>query len=109
MASISNIYIDQGSSFSSNIDMTNDDGSAFDLNGYSGAGQIRTAYLAEAAVDFAITLDIVNSRIVFSLTKEQTSGMKAGRYVYDIVISNIDGKATRVVEGILVINPSVTR
>ena len=109
MASISNLYIDQGTAFSSSIDMTNDDGTPFNLTGYTCQGQIRTSYIAEEAIDFAITLDITNSKLNFSLTKLQTAAMKAGRYVYDIMIDNNSGNAVRVVEGILVINPGVTR
>jgi hypothetical protein len=38
----------------------------------------------------------------------QTSAIKAGRYVYDIEITG-DGETLRVLEGIVVINPEVTK
>ena len=47
--------------------------------------------------------------IVIALTAAQTSVLKEGRYVYDVMlISNTDGKVYRVVEGMALVNPGVT-
>ena len=47
--------------------------------------------------------------VEISLTPEQTSALKAGRYVYDVEISSGGGVKTRVVEGIVTVNPGITR
>ena len=44
MASISNIFIDQGTDFSITVDVTQADGAALNLTGYSAAAQIRKTY-----------------------------------------------------------------
>ena len=46
--------------------------------------------------------------ISLSLTHEQTSALKAGRYVYDIVLTSGDSKTT-VVEGSVLVREGVTR
>jgi hypothetical protein len=44
------------------------------------------------------------------MTPANTANLKAGRYVYDLLITNnSDGIKTRVVEGIVVVTPSATR
>jgi hypothetical protein len=44
------------------------------------------------------------------MTSANTANLKAGRYVYDLLITNNSGGIkTRVVEGIVVVTPSATR
>lgn len=109
MASIANLYIDQGTNFSSIINVNNDDGSAFDLTGYTVKAQIRKTYSSATAVDFAATVPNPGE-IQIALDNSVTVAMKAGRYVYDVIISNASLSNTlRVAEGILTINPGVSR
>jgi hypothetical protein len=44
MAIIANIYIDQGTDFSITVDVTNADGTALNLSGYTAAAQMRKTY-----------------------------------------------------------------
>lgn len=109
MAVYSNLTVDQGASFSANIDVTDSDGDALNLDGYSIAGQIRKTYSSTTAIDF--TASIVNASagvVQISLSATQTNNMKAGRYVYDVEI-NSGGTITRVVEGQVEVTPGVTR
>jgi len=43
------------------------------------------------------------------LTDTQTSAIEAGRYVYDLVITDGSGSKSRVVEGQATVTPGVTR
>ena len=109
MATISNLYIDQGTSFSSIIDVHNDDGSAFDLTGYTILAQIRKTYTSTTAINFTSSSPGVG-QIEISLDDSVTKTIKAGRYVYDVIVSNTDLSNTlRIAEGILTINPGVSR
>ena len=44
-----------------------------------------------------------------TLTDTQTAALDAGRYLYDVLITASGGDKTRVVEGQVTVNPSVTR
>ena len=60
----------------------------------------------------AFTASISNAsagEITISLTDSQTTSLEAGRYVYDVLITASGGDKTRVVEGQVTVNPSVTR
>jgi hypothetical protein len=47
--------------------------------------------------------------ITLSLTANQTGNIVAGRYVYDVELTDAANSITRIVEGIVTINPQVTR
>ena len=49
MASISNIFIDQGATFTTTVTVTDANGDAVNLSGYSVAAQIRKTFLSSSA------------------------------------------------------------
>lgn len=105
-----NLYVDQGSIFSSEFVVKQDDGSVADLSGYSARGKIKKSYSSASGVDMnAVVNSPINGKISVLLTAETTSGMKPGCYVYDVVVDNSNGTVIRVVEGILVVTPGVTQ
>ena len=52
--------------------------------------------------------DAANGNIVISLNFNQTANVAAGRYVYD-VRANTANTAVRIQEGIITVNPGVTK
>ena len=110
MAVISNIFIDAGADFSTTVTVTDSSGSALNLTGYTHAAQIRKSYdSASATVAFTTaTTDASGGKFTLTLTNIQTAAIPHGRYVYDAVITTGSTK-TRVVEGIVTVNPRVTQ
>ncbi len=110
MASISNIFIDQGATFTTTVTVTDANGDAVNLSGYSVAAQIRKTFLSSTATAFTATISNASSgEITISLSPTQTAALEAGRFVYDVLITASGGTKTRVVEGQVTVNPSVTR
>jgi len=111
MATISNIFIDQGADFSTTVTINDSAGEALDLSGYTALGQIRKTYASTTATSFTSTFDSdrTTGKITISLTDTETATLEEGRYVYDLLITASDGTKTRVVEGHAVVNPSVSR
>ena len=109
MAVYANLTVDQGTDFSSAIDVTDSDGDPVSWVGYTVAGQIRHQYNSSTKVDFVATVSNATAGIVsLSLSAATTNAMKAGRYVYDVEI-DLNGTKTRVLEGQLEVTPGVTR
>ena len=110
MASISNIFIAQGATFTTTVTVTDSNGDAVNLSGYSVAAQIRKTFLSSSATAFTASISNASSgEITISLTDTQTTALEAGRFVYDVLITASGGTKTRVVEGQVTVNPSVTR
>ena len=111
MASISNLTIDQGTTYSVTITVNDDTGSARNLTGYTGRSQMRRSYYTSANTAFTVSVtNPANGEISITLTAAQTANVKAGRYVYDLELVNANSTTVeRVVEGIVTIYPEVTR
>jgi hypothetical protein len=109
MAQVQNIYIDQGTTFSFPIGVGDQNGDPKDLTDYTAAAQMRRSYYTNTAINFTVTVSSpLDGEVTISMTAEQTNAIKAGRYVYDIEITNGD-ETLRVLEGIAVVSPGVTR
>ena len=110
MAVYSNLTVDQGTDFTASVDVTDTDGDALNLTGFTVAGQVRRSYYSSTAVTLTCAVSNATSGIItVSLSATQSDAMKPGRYVYDVEITNSGGTKTRVLEGQLEIMPGVTK
>jgi len=109
MATKANLKIGQGTDYLTSITLTDDDGVPVYLASYTGAGQIRKYYTSSQAVDFNVTVEANTGVVILRLTSEQTNAMEAGRYVYDVELTDSANVVSRVLEGIVTITPGVTR
>ena len=114
MAIAQNIEIDQDSDYSKTFIAKDDTGTVIDLITAPStlAAQIRKSYATTTAVDFTatVTSSVTTGEFTLALTDVQTAAMERGRHVYDVVhtVTSTEIK-TRIMEGIAVISPSVTR
>lgn len=109
MAIKANIVIDQGSDFSSTIDLTDASGTIFNLTNYTVAAQMRKNYSSSSAVTFNTSHNGANGQIFLVLLKSNTNILAPGRYLYDVEITSAGNITTRVVEGIVTVTPGMTR
>ncbi len=108
MATKVNLFVDQGATFSTTVDFVDAANAVIDFSTYTGAGQIRKHYTSNTAVELGINL--ANTGVVtLSLTANQTANMTAGRYVYDVEVIDVANVTSRIIEGIVTVNPNVTR
>ena len=72
---------------------------------------MRRSYYTTSNVAFTCSIDNpTGGEVILSLTSSQTTGLRAGRYVYDVELVNSNTLAVeRIVEGIVTVYPEVTR
>jgi hypothetical protein len=111
MARQQNLVIDQGSTFSVTIDISNIVDNSLDLSTYTAKAQMRKSYGSSSYTEFFVAMndDNAEKQITLSLTSQQTTLLRQGRYVYDVEIENDDGIVKRIIEGIITVTPEVTR
>lgn len=111
MATISNLAIDQGTTYEVTIIVNDNSGTARDLSGYTARSQMRRSYYTNSNTEFTVTIDNpTGGEVDLSLTSTQTANLKAGRYVYDVELVNSNTTAVeRIVEGIVTVYPEATR
>lgn len=109
MASKANLVIDQGSTFSTDLTLTDENGDPLSLSGFTANSQIRRWYTSSnTSAVFTTSINTTSSTISLTLTANQTSNLTFGRYVYDVEITS-GSEVSRIVEGIITITPQVTR
>ena len=110
MAALSNIYIDQGSDFSTIISLTDSNGDVLNLTGYTALAQIRKTYGSTTiAGTFTTILTADSGQLTMSLADTVTAAMTSGRYVYDVLLTDGSGDKTRVLEGQAILTPGVSK
>ena len=109
MATKANLVIDQGTTFSTDLYLTDDGGEPLLLAGYVANSQIRKWYTSSnPSATFGTSINVAAGSVTLNLTSNQTSNLVSGRYVYDVEIS--DGATiSRIVEGIITVTPQVSR
>ena len=110
MATITNLYIDQGSTFNAIVTLKSQNGTPMNLTGYTVKSQFRKSYQSSQAFTFTTSVfDAVTGRVRLQLPADTSSAIKAGRYLYDIEIASPIGEKLRALEGIVVISPEITQ
>lgn len=109
MAIKANIVVDQGSTFNTTIDITDENDQPLNLSGYTGQAQMRKHYTSSNAVSFGVLINSSLGSIALSLSANTTIQITPGRYVYDVELTDSSGIVSRIVEGIVTVTPNVTR
>jgi len=108
---VSNIVINQGADFSQIFNLADSSNDKIDLTDFTLSAQMRKHAGSSVSVNLNPTVaqPSTNGSVRITLTDAQTSTLKPGRYVYDILIADNFGVKTRVVEGSAIVREGVTR
>lgn len=112
MATVKNLVIEQGSTFISTIVLSDAAGSLLNLTGYNTYASLRKSYASITAINLNATRNpsYITGEITLSMLPNATAVLRPGRYVYDVnIVNTSDNSVTRVVEGIITVNPGVTK
>ena len=109
MATKANLLIDQGSTFSTTVTITDTNGNLLDLTGYTGAAQMRKSYTSTTAHNFSVAVGNNSGTITLSMSANTTANIAGGRYLYDVELIDTSNTVSRVFEGIVTVNPNITR
>ncbi len=111
MAQFVELELDQGTDFNFDLDLADDNGVAIDITNYAFSSTIRKSYYSSGiAANLTVTiLNAANGSLTFTLNAATTSNVKAGRYLFDVKQVDNVNTTTRLVEGIITVNPQVTK
>jgi hypothetical protein len=110
-AAYQELFLEQGTTFTTNITLDDIDGVPFDLTGVTAKSQIRKSYYsANTTAEFSVIINTPSDgTILLLLDAPTTANIAAGRYVYDVAIKDTANTVTRVLEGIVNVIPQVTK
>ena len=107
---VSNIVINSGADFSQTFLLDDSStNSALDLTGYSISCQMRKYAGSSTAYSFQASIpNPIEGAIQIGLSTSVTSSIRPGRYIYDVVVTDMNNVKTRVVEGMALVREGVT-
>ena len=105
-----NYGMDQGCNFEQDLYLQDNAGNARNLTNYSVVCQMRRDFFSPVYASITATIPYPTQGVInLSLLPAQTYVIEAGRYVYSVNITSIDGVVTKVADGIITVNPSAIR
>jgi len=110
LAAFTEIVIEQGATFETTVNVNDVYNNPVNLANYSSKSQMRKSYTSSSS--FGVNTIITNAplgEITLSISAANTAVIPAGRFLYDLIITSNTGVVTRVVEGVAVVLPAVTR
>lgn len=103
------ISIYAGVNFSTSYTLTEDDGSPFNLTGGAICAELRQFDSSVDYVSFNIAYtDPSNGKFDLTLSGIKSSQLKSGRYYYDILVLQSNGKVIKIAQGDVVVYRSVS-
>lgn len=111
MAQFIELDMDQGSDFVFNLTLTEDDGSPKDLTGYVFYSSFSKSYYSSCSISLntLISSPPTGGVVAISLDAANTADVIPGRYLFDVKQIDNNHTTSRVVEGVLTVNPQVTK
>jgi hypothetical protein len=109
-AGYSDQYLEQGSTFSSQLTLTDDYGSPYNLTNFTVTSRAKKSYTT-ANVAFNLTTQITNANngiITLSLSAAASANIPYGKYVYDVIVATPSNVISRILEGQIFVSPGVT-
>jgi hypothetical protein len=107
---VSNIIINSGTDFTQTFDFETTANTPLDLTGYTAYSSIKKSP-ASSKITASFDVSFNNrsfGKLTISLGSSITSGIKPGRYSYDILLIDAASIKTRVVEGSAIVTAGVT-
>lgn len=110
MASVVNIFVDQGSDYTLTLTVKDDNGNATDITNYTVEAYFQKWTGSNQVYKFTPTIiDAANGKLQIALKGSVSDDIPSGRYSYDVVIHNVSNDITRrVIQGSLVLNPTAS-
>lgn len=111
-----NLFIEQGATFFETIELVNeDDGTPFDLTGFTGRAQMRKTLADDDGIDFVVEIlePETAGALTLELTVTQVSGINYTHGVWDLFLDDSDPDAEvpviKALKGVTELEYSATR
>lgn len=109
---VSNLIINSGATFSQEFFLTSSaTDAALNLSNSTVQSQMRKWHGSVGVTTFTTTIvNSSNGQIRIGLGKTETSTLKPGRYIYDVLVNNNDSNiSSRAIEGSVLVREGATR
>jgi len=110
MAAVSavNLVIQKGTYFEETFSLSAEDGLGLNLTNQIATAKLRKHPTAGVAYTFSTTLTVGDSTVKISMSPAVTATLPSGRCVYDLILTSSGGTISKVVEGTVIVQETVS-
>jgi len=110
MAAVSavNLVIQKGTYFEETFTLSADDESGLNLTNQTATAKLRKHPTAGVAYTFSTTLTVADSSVKISMQPAVTATLPSGRCVYDLLLTSSVGIISKVLEGSVIVQETVS-
>jgi len=110
MAAVSavNLVIQKGTYFEETFTLSADDESRLNLTNQTATAKLRKHPTAGVAYTFSTTLTVADSSVKISMQPAVTATLPSGRCVYDLLLTSSVGIISKVLEGSVIVQETVS-
>lgn len=106
--SIVNLVIHKGTDFEETFYFTAEDGDGLNLLNTTATAKIKKHPASQDSYNFTTALTVSDSSVKVSMADTITSTLPSGRCMYDIVLTGPDGFKTKIVEGNVLVQETIS-
>ena len=103
-----NISIDGGTNFTATYTIASPSGAVLDLTGYTATSKVRKYPTSPSSESFAVGIASDTGKITISMASTVTATLSEGRNYYDIIITSPASVTSKVIQGMVMVNPTVS-
>jgi hypothetical protein len=109
MARKLNLGIDQGADFTADVFVSDVNGDGLDLTGYTANAEMKHWYTSDNTIPFSVDMtNAANGYVLLTMNSATTMTLEHERYVYDLIVTDAANTVTRIIEGIVMVDPGVS-
>jgi len=110
MATTANLYVHQGTDYFVSLSLSDENGDAFDIDGYSFFCDVKKLYSStkKFSVELSPIINEETNDLEFYINPEDTVNLETGKYVYDVLMVAGGGSVGKILEGLMFILPTTT-
>jgi hypothetical protein len=110
MSGYQDLFLSQGDTFTTQLTLDDSYGNPYNLTGFKIGAQARTSYYtANASLIFTTSISDANNGVIqLSANSATTANVPTKTLVYDVLIKDTSNNVTKVLEGRVFVDPTVT-
>lgn len=106
--SVVHLVIQKGTDFEETFALTAEDGGILNLTNQTATAKLRKHPTASTSYSFSTTLTVSDSTVRIAMSDDVTATLPSGRCYYDIVLTSSGGAKTKVLQGNVIVEETVS-
>lgn len=106
--SVVHLVIQKGTDFEETFSLTAEDGGILNLANHTATAKLRKHPTSSTSYNFSTTLTVADGTVKITMSDDITATLPSGRCCYDIVLTYPGGEKTKVIQGNVIVEETIS-